>query len=319
MLALKEGIYPGISESDYHADCADGISASASCLRTLLQESPLHCAYDHPKINKDFKPQPSTESQNKGTILHALMLGTKSPHKVLHHDSFRTDKAKAERDATIAAGLIPILADKMGELETAAAAIRKRLQDTLPDTWAALSDPETLHEVTLIFRRNGVLCRIRCDTLPPAKYGATYDLKFTGRSAEPDAWGKKLRDDYLFQPALYPYGIEELRGDSPEFRFLACEWEPPYGISLHALDPSLEELAKRRLDEALFLWDLCLKKNDWPGYAPFVHYAAAPAWMVSQEEWRVIARESLREAVRRKEAATSAIHRFEDETGTPAR
>jgi hypothetical protein len=207
----------------------------------------------------------------------------------------------------------------MEELNVAADAVRERLQKTLPDVWAALSDPETLHEVTLIFRRSGVLCRIRCDTLPPAKYGATYDLKFTGRSAEPDAWGKKMRDDYLYQPALYPYGIETLRGDAPEFRFIACEWEPPYGISIHALDPSLEALAQRRLDEALELWALCLKRNDWPGYAPFVHYAEAPAWMISQEEGRVIARESLREASRRREAALAAVHRFEDVTGGVAR
>jgi hypothetical protein len=305
-IKLGIGIHKGVPEAVYHADCADGISASSSILRTLITESPLHAFHDHPKLNPNFQASPSTESQNKGTILHALLLGTPPAHRVLHHDSFRTDKAKADRDAALSAGFIPVLADKMADLETAADAIRERLQKTLPDAWAAMTDPETLHEATLIFRRNGVLCRIRYDTLPPAKYGVSYDLKFTGRSAEPDAWGKKLRDDYLFQPALYPYGVEELRGDAPEFRFLACEWEPPYGISMHALDPSLEELARHRLDEALFLWDLCLKRNDWPGYAPFVHYAEAPAWMVSQEESRVIARESLREAVRRKEARETA-------------
>jgi PDDEXK-like domain of unknown function (DUF3799) len=316
---LDVGIHAGVPEADYHADPCIEISASASILRTLLSESPMHAAYDHPRLNPAFQPSPSTEAQCKGTILHSLLLGTPPPHRVLQFDSFRTADAKAARDVAIEMGLIPILADKMDGLHEAADAIRTRLKATLPDVWAALSDPETLHEATLVFRRNGVMCRIRCDTLPPAAHNATYDLKFTGRSAEPDAWGKQLRDNHLFQPALYPYGIEELRGDAPEFRFLVCEWDPPYGISVHALDPVLENLAHKRLDEALELWASCLKSGKWPGYPPFVHYAEAPGWMLTQEDSRTLARASLREAVRRRDAVVAVTHRFEDATGGPAR
>lgn len=301
-LRLTEGIYGDIPEAAYHADCAIEISASASGLRTLLTESPRHAAYDHPKLNPAWEPSESTLDMNKGTILHSLLLGTPQPYVELDFKNYQTNDARTAKADVLKDGLIPILKTQMTDLRTAADAIRKILREEFPKVWEALSDPDTMNEATLIFRRNGVMCRSRCDAFPLDKYGQVYDFKFTGRTAEPEAWSKQLRDRYLFQPVLYTAGIEALRGDDPEFRFLVAEWDAPYGISIHALDPGLQELARRRLDEALEVWSICLKNNSWPGYPPFTHFSEAPGWMLAQEESRVIAREALREAERRRVA-----------------
>lgn len=313
------GIWPNVPEAIYHADCAaDGISASSSALKTLIEQSPMHAAYSHPRLNRQWVPTESTDAQIKGTILHSLMLDTPAPYRVLNFKDYRTDAAKAAKAQCFKDGKLPILADRMEDLFETASEVRNRLIDGFPAVWAALTDPDTMHEATLIFRRDGVLCRSRCDTLPPDKYNAAYDFKFTGREAEPEAWQRKLVNDYLIQAVLYPYGIEALRGDEPEFRYIVVEWDPPYGITVNALAPELAEIGRRRLNDALLIWQECVETGKWPGYPTFVHYAEPPGWLANQEESRIIARESAREWARREEtkklaaAAAPAIERSQE-------
>ena len=130
--------------------------------------------------------QTSTLAQNRGTILHALTLGTAAPFRVLDVADYKGKAAQTLRDETIAAGLIPVKAADMEELQDVASAVRQRLRD-LPDVWAAMQDAvqSGMTEATLIWRERDVLSRVRYDTLPAAKFGATYDLKFTGKSADP--------------------------------------------------------------------------------------------------------------------------------------
>ena len=138
----------------------------------------------------------------------------------------------------------------------------------------------------MVWQEGDALCRCRFDALPPASYGFTADLKFTGRTAEPEGWSRALRDDYLFQADLYPRAVRALRGDRPIFLFLVCETEQPYGVSVHAVGPALADVAKRRVDRALTTWEQCLRDDHWPGYSSQIHYADAPAWFLMQEDVR---------------------------------
>jgi PDDEXK-like domain of unknown function (DUF3799) len=139
-------------------------------------------------------------------------------------------------------------------------------------------------EATLIWREAGGLTRVRYDTLPSPQYGATYDLKFTGKSAEPDAFGKTIIREHDIQAALYPRAVKALRGDRPQFIFLACETAPPYGVSLHALAPDMEAFANARVDRGLALWHQCMQTGKWPGYRQQIHYHQAPAWRIAEWE-----------------------------------
>jgi len=282
-LRLPEGLHLNVAERDYHGDCADGVSASASILKKVYLQSPLHAKYAHPKLNPDFRESPSTDAQAAGSILHALVLGQPAPYRELGFDSYRTNEAKAARDAAHACGLIPILTHKLAELFPVAEALRTRLHNDHAEIYEALTHEDTIREGTLIWRENGVLCRCRFDALPPKRYGFSCDLKFTGLTAEPEKWSLTLATDYLFQADLYPRAVKAIRGDSPEFRFLVCETEAPYGVSVHAMGPDLMDLAKTRVDLSLRKWSDCLKTGNWPGYTPMVCYADAPGWLVKQD------------------------------------
>lgn len=282
------GIHPGIPEAVYHADCAMEPSASGSILKTLYLASPAHAKEDHPRLNPAFEADGGSEAAEFGTILHSMILGTPKPYRELEFKDYKTDAARKARDETRGDGLIPILSHKLADLPPVAKSLMARLHEEFPETHAAITDPETLHEATLIWRERGVLCRCRFDVLPPPRFGFTCDLKFTGRSAEPGEWARRLRDDYLFQGDLYPRAVKALRGDRPEFRFIVCETDPPYGVSIHAIGPFLTHVARRRVNVALRQWAYCLRTGKWPGYTPLTHYAEAPAWFEKMEEERAL-------------------------------
>lgn len=281
---LGPGIYADVPERVYHSDPAIEISASASILRTLYTLSPEHAAAEHPRINPDFQPGESTDAQANGSILHALIMGQPPCWRVLNFDDYRKDAAKAAKRAAQDDGLIPILAHKFEALQPVAESLRVRLEREQPETWSALTNPETLYEATVISRVENVLCRSRVDVLPPASVGFVADFKFTGRDAEPEGWAKRMREDYLFQASFYPKVIEAVRGDLPEFRFIVCETDAPYGVSVHAAHPVLVGKGWRRVQVALGRWAWCLKNNRWPGYMPLVYCAEPPGWWEKQDD-----------------------------------
>jgi hypothetical protein len=287
-IRMPEGIHANVPEAVYHSDPAEEPSASAGILKKLYLESPEKAAFSHPRLNPEFQPAAPTDAMVAGTILHALVLGTPAPYRELSFDDFRTKEAKAAKEAAVASGFLPILTHKLADLTAVAENLRRRLAVEHAQILQAIDDPETLREATLIWREDGALCRCRFDVLPPARYGFTVDLKFTGLSAEPLEWSRKLAKDYLFQADLYPRAVKRLRGDRPEFKFLVCETEEPYAVSVHALAPSLAEVAERRVDTALSKWKHCRQFGTWPGYSTMTHYAEASPWLSADDDRRDI-------------------------------
>lgn len=283
--ALGVGLHEGISEERYHTDPCDTPSASASILKTLYGRSAEHARWDHPRLNPEFVRDDPTDDQINGTILHSLILRTPPQHKILDFDAYRSKEAKAAKEAARAEGFIPILRHKFDPLPLLATRFAHRIE-AFPQIAAALSQAQK--EVTLVWSERGVLCRSRTDALPPAGLGFMLDLKFTSRSAEPEGWGRTLVNEYLFQAALYPRAVQALRGDKPEMWFIVCETDAPYGMSIHAMDPQLEDLADRRLDHALGIWRACMLTGKWPGYSTEVHYQEAPPWELARQEMRAI-------------------------------
>jgi hypothetical protein len=283
---LGPGIYPGIPEGAYHADCANGISASASILKKVYLQSPLHAWHAHPKLNPDFEESAGTDAQHNGTILHAMVLGQPAPYRELFFDNYLKGDAKAAKQAAIDSGFIPILSHKLDELKAVANVTRQKLAAEQPQIWEAINHPDTLKEATIIWDEAGVRCRVRFDILPPKQFGFSCDLKFTGKSAEPEEWSRTLARDYLFQADLYPRAVKAMRGDSPEFRFIVVETEEPNGISVHAMGLELMDVAKSRVNTALAKWSQALRSNVWPGYPSMVCYAEAPVWLMRQDDER---------------------------------
>jgi hypothetical protein len=285
---LSIGIHEDVPERIYHADPAETPSASSSILKAIVEKSPMHARWAHPRLNPEFVPTPSTEAQERGTILHSMILQTPPPYRVLGYPDYRTKEAQAARDETRAAGLIPILGIRLEPLVEIASALRVKLFD-VPEFLEAFETAQ--REVTLIWEERGSLCRCRVDLLPWEQSCFVLDLKFTSRAARPEEWGRTLGTEYLFQAALYPRAVKALRGDAPEMVFAVCETDPPYGVSFHAMDPQLSDLANRKVDHALDLWRRCMTADEWPGYLTKVHYHEPLPWELARWEAEEYARD----------------------------
>lgn len=277
-LRLLPGLYPDVPEAAYHADPSPEISASASILKKLDRLSPEHAREAHPRLNPAYEPHAASDAMEAGTILHAMMLDTPPPWRVYEYNDWRSKDAQNVRNACRESGIIPILAHKMESIEAMAAAYRRRIERDFPALHAALNDPDTIKEATIITRINGVMCRSRVDLLPPQGYGFIADLKFTGLDAPPDEYERTVRREYRYQSDLYPRMVQAVRGDAPEFRFYCAEEKSPHGMACYTFGSGAAERNRARVDLALEKWAACLGANEWPGYPNLIHTIDDEPW-----------------------------------------
>ena len=127
---LGAGIHSGIPAAEYHADPCKGISLSSNVANILLKQSPLHAWYAHPRLNKKHKSE-SNGRFDIGTAAHSVCLeGDMKRVEKLSFDSFRTNDAKAARDAAYDAGKIPLMADQYDKLSAMREAFHFALKDS---------------------------------------------------------------------------------------------------------------------------------------------------------------------------------------------
>ena len=264
-MTLEPGIHADIPESTYHGpNITNEPALSASIAKVLLAKSPLHAWHAHPKLNPNYQPTVSA-SFDLGTAVHDLFLRGLDSAAVAPFPDWRTNEAKAHRDASRAAGLIPMLEKDWQRASQMVEAIRDQL--------AARDDDPPLFdagkpEATIVWReKNGVLCKARLDWLHDSM-ACIDDLKTTGVSGNPHDYGRRtfwsIGADV--QARFYQRGIKALTGELPDFRFTVAETSQPFCLSVIDLAPSAVELADQKIDTALELWKRCLETDSWPGY-----------------------------------------------------
>src|SRR6185503_15222345 len=103
-------MYTGIlncSIDEYHNDPCETPSLSASIAKLLIDKSPMHAHAAHPRFGGE--KYESSAAQDAGTLIHRLLLGAGKDIETIDADDYRTNAAKAARDAAKAAGRIPVL------------------------------------------------------------------------------------------------------------------------------------------------------------------------------------------------------------------
>lgn len=275
--------------ADYHRDPAPAASLSSSIARKLLDQSPRHAWWAHPRLNLDMPPQEPTAAQEEGSILHAMVLepAAEPIWEPMEFDNFLTKAAKEARDAARADGLIPILARRLDGLQACAQAVHRQLAEH--EASDAFTDG--MPERTLLWQEETehgpIWCRALVDWLGNGPNPRLDDLKTVAQSAEPMAWAKKLSTDgYAFQAAFYCRGAQALGLAPRSFRFVVVEREPPYCLSVVSLGPQLEEFAGQQVERAIAAWGRCLHTDEWPGYTRAIYEGEAAAWAVAQQEER---------------------------------
>lgn len=285
--ALPAGRYETLPKAVYHADPCALPSLSSHIATTLLERSPRHAWFDHPRLNPAYKPK-TKKIFDLGHMAHGLMLSDPETQiKIIQAKSWATKLVKAARDDYRRLGFVPILAHQAnqiaqmvnaGQLQINASTCADAFDDGLPEQTLIWTE-ETQH--------GPIWCRARLDWFPN-KGRIFYDYKTTGGSAHPDAFYSSAWDlGYYFQSAFYMRGIRATTKVQPaEFRFVIQETSAPFALSICALTPAGIAEADDEVERAIDLWGWCIKNNKWPGYTSEVAYVDPPPWVQRRREAR---------------------------------
>lgn len=279
-MTVTAGIH-SIPAAAYHADPAEAPSLSAGICKQLLTGSPLHAWSAHPRLNPAYREE-RKDVFDFGSAAHAALLEGLDICQVVDADDWRTKSARDERDAVREDGKVPLLRKDHERLCELVDTVRGQVveMDVMPSVLAEFGRPER----TLIWQEpNGVWCRARPDWLH-ADGRMIDDVKTTSALANPQAWARKQLWAYGYdvQAAFYRRGHRALTGVTPDWRFVVCESNPPYAVSVVGLSEWALDLADRKVERAIELWGRSLATDDWPGYSRQVTIVDPPAWEEAQ-------------------------------------
>ena len=279
----KPGIYQ-IPAANYHADEFDTPpTLSKSIIWQLMNRSPLHAKHRHPRLVEEPLHEES-EKFDIGKTVHSLFLeGIDSAMicDALNKEGelvsdWKTKAARKFREDARAEGKTPLLARHVPEIKNICGRLREQLDqhEEARDAFTA-GQPE----LTLLWREsNGVWCKARPDWLHDS-HQIMDDLKTTERGDPYTLSRSFVGLGWDLQAAFYRRGLMMVDPKvEPQFRFISIEVDPPYALTVTALDPKTIAIADRKVQRAIEMLGECLYRNVWPAYPQRVCYLELPAW-----------------------------------------
>jgi hypothetical protein len=289
MKITKPGLYFDGPCDDYFADPCPEPSLSNSGIGILLNQSPLHFAAQHPRLNGGVDACKATAAMHRGSVVHRLALGAGKDYVIIDADSYRTKEAKAQREEAEANGLVPILAEKFEEAEAQAKVVRQHLDDVLlGETF--------LPEVVLVWQietPHGLIwCRGMIDAWCPTLLTAV-DLKSTTDASPTAATRRMVNGGYDTQDAWYSRGLGHVTGEAGRIRFVTLfgENDPPFASHAVTINEAWRTSAWDLCEEAAEIFARCKKAGQWPGYPRTPQLLSPPDWLISQRMVRGFARD----------------------------
>ena len=262
-MSFAPGIYPGITNRDYHADPALG----STSLKTLATRTPAHYQHDkaHPK---------SSDAFDLGTVAHSLILeGDESGVEVWDFPAWTTKVAKDSREESRAAGKIPMLTKEWAQVVAMRDAVMAH-----PIARSMFTGHKA--EQSVFWEEDGLMLKCRPDAWHP---GALVDLK-TARDADPNEFGKVAHSfGYHQSAAHYIDGVKAATGEELPFHFVLVEKTDPYLVSVVELDWEAINIGRGLNERAKRIYQECVESNTWPGY-PASEPVSLPMWAIYQTE-----------------------------------
>lgn len=268
---LPPGLHRGIPMADYLA-----LDAMGSGRLEWLNVSPLHYRY------MLEQPREETAAQALGTALHTAVLEPDlfqnryvcepldvAPlnAKPRATNAYKDAVAELEKD-----GHIVLREDVMAKVRAMANAVRGHTHAR------RLLERATDRELTMVWERDGHLCRGRADLLGP---GLMADLKTTRNLRDFSPWAiTKL--GYFRQAGWYWDGAAQLERALQYFYFIAVESLPPYDVGVFVLDPAAIVCGTEDCDRLMKLLGECERTGQWPGMFPNVVTANVTDAMIGQ-------------------------------------
>ena len=274
-LITKPGFYPDVAPEQYFAEPCPAPALTNSGIRTLLSSCPAKFAFGHPAIGQSPEEQTDSAARRRGNLVHRLALGKGSEYAISPHDAFRSKEAKAWRDETIEAGLMPVKQDEFEQAEAMAAIIREAIEtETRGHPYQT--------EVVIAWRHGqfGFWCRGMVDVWCPA-LNLALDVK-TCADASDRAIERAFANGYAGQAAWYQDGLEAISesNERPSFGFLFVESDPPHLYRFAECSEGFRHGASIANERGAAIFAQCLKAGKWPGYEPLK--AQPPSWWLSQ-------------------------------------
>lgn len=270
----EDGIYSGISDTDYHGDHT---SLSSSGVRALLPpSSPEIFAFQ-----RQHPPNPKPE-YDFGHGAHFEVLGEGSVIVEVPFENWQKNEAKAAREEAWAAGKVALLTKDIVKTKAMANVVHNHaLAGALfkADGQAELSgywhDAET-----------GVRLRFRTDWL--CEIGGRIigvDYKTT-TNAYPGHCAKSAGDfGYHQQHAWYEDGLIQTEiSEDPDFLLVFQSKTPPFPVTVARIKPHHVELGRRRNRQGINLYAQCVKSGVWPGYGEQIHNIEIPSYAAYRQE-----------------------------------
>jgi hypothetical protein len=277
---MTPGIHQMTAES-YHADPCPTPALSNSIIKPLLNKSPLHAWMAHPRLNPNYRSIEST-TFDLGKATHSLLLEGIDSVVIVDAEDWRTKAAKEARDAARAAGKHPMLPDQALRVNAMAKACMEFVDRSPLRGFMSAGAPE--QSITWLEEPAGLpmWCRARIDWLLDDR-SVMIDYKTT----EADNPGDFIRSSmvqygYDTQDVFYTRGMAAL-GAKSKMLFLVQEVAPPYCCYIVECAESMREMARRKVQRAIWLWEECVRTDTWPGYPDAIYSAEAPMWAMQAE------------------------------------
>jgi len=260
------GAYVGLPIDVYHGDPVEGRFVTASSLKRAAR-SPAHfwaqCAW-----NPDREPPDvDTDALRLGKAGHIAAFQPElfdEQFVVSPYEAYRTNEAKAWKEATLAEGKLPIKQAELDTIVRMAAALRA-------DPEARELFKDSLPEMTFVTRdeATGLWMLSRPDSTPSSNARGLVDYKTSANGAW-EAYGRAAYDyGYDIQTVLALDNVAEVTGElRPCMWHVVQEKEPPFVVSVHRWEPDQIMFARRKVRDLLDRIASCIETGEWPGYGP---------------------------------------------------
>ena len=262
----EPGLYD-LPAAVYHGGGVPGLSQSRA--KVLLGEAGP-ARFKHQETVRETKAE-----FDLGTAAHALVLGKGSERLVLiDSKDYRNKPAQAARDAAYADGLTPVLPQQMRQAEDMAEALVKHSA-----SMEVLSGESEI--AALWVRSDGLRLRGQMDKYAAGSHIGDYktaaDASFRGFNKS--AYNYR----YYMQAAWYQLLVRELTGELLPYRMVAQEKHAPYLPSAWEVPDHYLAMGLVDMDDAIAIYQQCLKSGNWPGYPDEIQTLSPPDWALDDE------------------------------------
>lgn len=275
----KPGIYLEMTSAEYFGDPCTSPSLTQSVAKILLDRSPLHAWYAHPRLNPDYRHDDDTKF-DVGNIAHKLMLGRGKDIAVIDFDDWRTKAAKEAREQAATVGKLAVLGKHLARADKMVRAAREQLEHMNLSHFFAKGDGE----VVLAWREGDLWLRQMVDWLTPER-GTFIDYKTTDMAAAPDGLGRiMVNAGWPIQAAMAERGLNALLGPAKrQFFFVVQEADPPYSLSVALMSGDAMMMGAKQIERAVEIWGECTHRNVFPGYPAEIVTPEYPGW--HEQQW----------------------------------